>query len=134
MDIYIATQVLISGVVSGFILFQTAFVAPTVFTKVDVDSRPLFLRSIFPKLFGAMTFLGALFTVVAYLGSNTTWVQYVVGIYTAVAGLSCRMLVPATNKAKDEGDQKTFAVLHKISVFTTILALLFNIIWIFYRI
>ena len=133
MDTNTATQVLISGIISGFILFQTAFVAPTVFTKVDAASRPLFLRSIFPKLFVAITFLGSLFTVVAYLGSNTTWVQYFVGIYTALAGLSCGILVPATNKAKDEGDQKTFAVLHKVSVFTTILALLFNIIWVFYK-
>ena len=131
MDMYIASQILISGVISGFILFQTAFVAPTVFTKVAIDARPSFLRSIFPKLFTAMAVLGALFTLIAYLGPSTFWVHYVVGVYTTIAGIVCKMLVPATNRAKDEGDQKRFAILHKVSVITTILALLVNLIWIF---
>ena len=38
MDMYIAIQILISGLVSGFILFQTAFVAPTAFADVATVS------------------------------------------------------------------------------------------------
>ena len=131
MDMYLAIQILLSGLVSGFVLFQTAFVAPTVFTKVVPEARPSFLRSIFPKLFKATAVLGALFLLASYLGPSTSWVHYVVGIYTTLAGIVCNILVPATNKAKDEGNEQKFAILHKVSVITTVLALILNLVWIF---
>ena len=37
---------LLSGVISGMILFQTAIVAPVVFTTLDVENASKFLRKI----------------------------------------------------------------------------------------
>ena len=40
---------LLSGVISGMILFQTAIVAPVVFTTLDAENASKFLRKIFPR-------------------------------------------------------------------------------------
>ena len=48
-------QILISGLVCGLIIFQSAFVAPTVFRDLPEESRPVILRSLFPKLFKSIT-------------------------------------------------------------------------------
>ena len=122
---------MISGVISGAILFHTAFVAPTIFTKVAAESRAPFLRAIFPKLFKAIAVSGVLFSIMAFLSISTSIAAYIVGGYTIAAGIICDLLIPATNKARDEGDNKKFAVLHKISVLATMVVLLVNIGWVF---
>jgi hypothetical protein len=40
-------------------------------------------------------------------------------------------MVGATNKARDNGDDKLFATLHRISVVLTMSVLLTNLLWIF---
>ena len=131
MDIYYSLQLMISGLISGAILFHTAFVAPTIFTKVAAESRAPFLRAIFPKLFKAIAGGGILFTIMVFLSISSSTVTYFVGGYTIAAGVICDLLIPATNKARDEGDNKKFAVLHKISVLATIAVLLINVGWVF---
>ena len=131
MDIFILLQVLVSGLISGFIVFQSAFVAPIVFKTLPEESRPPFLRTIFPKLFKAMAFCGVLllvFNVVQTDGS--TW-GYFVGGFTLTCGIVCNGLIPQTNRARDEGDNKKFALLHKVSVVSTVTTLLVNLAWIF---
>ena len=59
-------QILISGLVCGLIIFQSAFVAPTVFRDLPEESRPIILRSLFPKLFKSITLAGIILTVLAF--------------------------------------------------------------------
>ena len=40
-----------SGLILGVILYQTVFVAPTVFKTIDNVNTSKFLRKIFPKIF-----------------------------------------------------------------------------------
>ena len=49
---------LLSGVISGMILFQTAIVAPVVFTTLDAENASKFLRKIFPRFFMVIFILG----------------------------------------------------------------------------
>ena len=124
-------QVLISGLVCGFIIFQSAFVAPTVFRELPEESRPIILRSLFPKLFKSISIAGILFTLLAFLEGSNLIITYCVGVLTFLAGLICNLMVVATNKARDDGDDKLFATLHRISVVLTISVLLTNLLWIF---
>ena len=131
MDSYFAFLVLISGIVSGMILFQSAVVAPTVFTKLPEEGRGPFLRSMFPKLFKITSTLGLLFLIIAFVGGKTSLIVYIVGGVTLIAGLVCNALIPATNRAKDTGNNALFAKLHKISVLLTMAVLIGNLAWTF---
>ena len=61
MNMFNEIQILISGMLGGLILFQSIFVAPTVFKELAEDQRPIILRSLFPKLFKSITLLGFIF-------------------------------------------------------------------------
>jgi len=130
-DILLLIQVLISGVICGLILFQSVFVAPVVFKELPEESRPIILRSLFPKLFKSIAVAGILFTLVTYLEGSTVLITYLVGLFTFLSGLICNSMINATNKARDEGNQERFATLHRISVLLTVSVLAVNLIWIF---
>ena len=124
-------QILISGLVCGFILFQSTFVAPTVFRDVPVESRALILRSLFPKLFKSMTSAGLIFVIITFFQGPSSMIPYLVGTITLTAGFVCNSIVGQTNQARDEGDGKLFANLHRISVILTMSVLVVNLFWIF---
>ena len=124
-------QILISGLVCGLIIFQSAFVAPTVFRDLPEESRPVILRSLFPKLFKSITLAGILLTLLAFLEGSNLIIAYCVGVFTFLAGLICNSMIGATNRARDDGNDKLFATLHRISVLLTISFLLTNLIWVF---
>ena len=124
-------QILISGLVCGFILFQSTFVAPTVFRDVPVESRALILRSLFPKLFKSITSAGLIFVIITFFQGPSSMIPYLVGTITLTAGFVCNSIVGKTNQASDEGDGKLFANLHRISVILTMSVLVVNLFWIF---
>tara|TARA_B000000477_G_scaffold102489_1_gene91575 strand:+ start:504 stop:908 length:405 start_codon:yes stop_codon:yes gene_type:complete len=130
-DIYLLIQALISGLVCGLILFQSIFVAPVVFKELPEESRPIILRSLFPKLFKSIAIGGFLFTLSAFLAGSDIFLPYIIGIFTFLSGLICNLMVNPTNRARDEGNDKLFANLHRLSVILTIAALLANLVWIF---
>ena len=124
-------QILISGLVCGLIIFQSAFVAPTVFRDLPEESRPVILRSLFPKLFKSITLAGILLTLLALLEGSNLIIAYCVGVFTFLAGLICNSMIGATNRARDDGNDKLFSTLHRISVLLTVSVLLTNLIWVF---
>ena len=124
-------QALISGLVCGLILFQSVFVAPVVFKELPEENRPIILRSLFPKLFKSIATAGILFTLVTYIEGSNLLLSYLVGLFTFLSGLICHSMIGDTNKARDEGNEKRFATLHRVSVLLTISVLAVNLIWIF---
>ena len=130
MEIYQSVQILISGIVAGFILFQSAIIAPTVFTVVSVESRGPLLRKVFPKLFKLIAIFGSVFLVLALLRQSDSITGYLVGGASLLSGVICDRLVPMTNKARDSGDDAKFAKLHRLSVIMTMTVLLLNLFWI----
>jgi len=131
MDTLFKIQILLSGLIAGWIVFQTAFVAPIVFTKLEDAQKALVLRAIFPKLFKAITAAGAVYLVLGVI-SEVQILPMVIGGYTIASGILCNILVPATNRARDNGDQKKFALLHKISVILTMGTLILHLGWIYF--
>ena len=131
MDAYSTFLALLSGLIAGMILFQSAVVAPTVFTTLPENARGPFLRSMFPKLFKITSTLGLLFLTIAFVSGQHSLIVYSVGGLTCVSGLICNAIIPATNRAKDTGNNAQFAKLHKVSVILTISVLIINLVWIF---
>ena len=121
--------IFISGLISGMILFQTSVIAPSVFKTLSEEGASPFLRSIFPKLFLIILVLGAFQSVISVIQASITLT--IIGFITFISMLIAYLIVPATNKARDENDEKSFKRLHLTSVILTVIVLLANIAVIF---
>ncbi|MBR55649.1 hypothetical protein CMK19_17975 [Candidatus Poribacteria bacterium] len=126
-------SILMSGIISGMILFQTAIVAPVVFRFLDGIDASRFLRSVFPKLFLSILILGGLSLVQTFLLKSYSIIQLTVSTLTIILMGTCYIIVPATNRARDAGNDLNFKRLHTVSVALTLIVLLVNLGSIFYN-
>ena len=118
--------ILVSGIAAGAILFHTSIIAPTVFKTLGPAEAKVFLRTVFPKLFNMLVALGLIMMVLFFLGMGNLYIALI----TTILPFICGMLIPATNKARDEGKEKMFSKLHTMSVVLTVIVLLSNLAWI----
>ena len=123
-------QILISGLICGVILFQTAIVAPSVFKILKPENAGPFLRSIFPKLFMFVAILSSAGLILSLISG--TDISIYVYAFSLIFMSICYYIVPMTNQARDSGDDKTFRNLHTISVVLTMLVLISNLGWMFF--
>ena len=130
MSVLSALLILLSGLICGAIVFQTSIIAPSVFKTLDADNASPFLRAIFPKLFVMIAFLSAIGLTIAFMQDNLKLT--LIFMISAWLMLLCYFIVPATNRARDSGNQKRFSQLHTLSVVSTISVLLINLFWIFF--
>ena len=123
MDLYF------SGMIIGIILLQTAIVAPTLFKNLDIKDFGKVIRALWPKFFILLSALGFCTLLALFLGDNPTHARYAIAGLTTLFGLICYAIIPATNRATDEGNQKIFNVLHRMSVWLTVAMLLLNLVY-----
>ena len=123
-------QSFLSGFISAIILFQSAVVAGTVFKSLEQSQSRIFLRTIFPKFFKFIFILG-LITLLISIITNSHYYQYIVSSVTIVFSFVCVIIIPTTNRFKDEKNNKMFGYLHTLSVLMTMIILLLNISLIF---
>jgi hypothetical protein len=119
---------ILSGVISGMILFQTAIVAPVVFTTLDAENASKFLRKIFPRFFMVIFILGISALIVS--SAILSMQGIIIAAITAISMFISYLVVPATNKARDEERSKAFRRLHTLTVVLTLFTLLANLSWI----
>ena len=119
---------LLSGVISGMILFQTVIVAPVVFTTLDAENASKFLRKIFPRFFMVIFILGISALIVSSVFLSIQGI--VIAAVTAISMIISYQVVPATNKARDEDRSTAFRRLHTLTVVLTLFTLLANLSWI----
>ena len=119
------------GMIVGFILLQTAIVAPTLFKKLDIKDFGVVIRALWPKFFMWLTVFGAASVVDLYFHDDPSLIHYGIAGSTALFALICYLIIPATNRATDEGNEKLFKILHKVSVYLTVIILLANIGYVF---
>ena len=123
---------IISGIICGIILLQTSVIAPMIFKYLNqIQTRDL-LRAIFPKFFLFIFFLGFTSLIIGLINDLYFDIQLVISSLTIVLSLMCYLIIPSTNAAKDNNDQKRFKILHKTSVLSTIIILITNFSWIFF--
>ena len=127
----ISLQILLSGLISGVILFQTAIIAPSVFKVLSSENAAPFLRAIFLKLFIFVAVLSLVGLVLSLISSNA--LGLIVFFVSLLSMLICYYIVPNTNRARDEGNDKVFKKLHSVSVVLTVIVLLSNLLWVFIK-
>ena len=127
----ISLQILLSGLISGVILFQTAIIAPSVFKVLSSNNAGPFLRTVFPKLFMFVAVLSMIGLILSLISSNTLGLIIFFG--SLLSMLICYFIVPVTNRARDEGNDNAFKKLHTVSVVLTMIVLLSNLLWVFFK-
>ena len=130
MSYYIES--IISGIICGIILLQTSVIAPIIFKYLNQNQTRDLLRAIFPKFFLFIFFLGLTSLAIGLINDLYFDIQLVISSLTIVLSLMCYLIIPSTNAAKDNNDQKRFKILHKTSVLSTIIILITNFSWIFF--
>ena len=121
--------ILISGMIIGIILYQSSIVAITVFKNLDEKNTSIFLRKIFPQFFKAIIFLNAASLILSFFYFSV--IKIIVSFSSIILALICLKIIPETNKAADEKNQKRFKNLHTLSVVSTMLILIMNTLIIF---
>ena len=110
--------IFLAGLMAGMILFQAALNAPTIFKVYSEEQAGPFLRAIFPKLFLNVAVLGLIGLVLSLIGGRLS-LQVFFFISFLLMSISY-LIVPATNKARDEGRDESFKYLHLLSVILTL--------------
>jgi hypothetical protein len=114
----------INGMTVGVVLFQTAIVAPAVFTSLSGPDSSVFLRKVFPKFFILIAVLSGSGNVIAITAQDAQAI--IISGATVAFAVFAYLLIPMTNKSRDEGNEKTFKRLHLVSVLLTVAILILN--------
>jgi FtsH-binding integral membrane protein len=109
---------LLAGISLGIIVFQSAVVAPLVFTQLKNDTSGPFLRALFPRFFLILAGLSLAMSITSQLAGFTPGI--LLGGITLGFSLLAYAIIPATNRARDEARTPTFKRLHLASVLLTL--------------
>ena len=116
-----------NGLIIGFIIFQVGINTSIIFTKLNAENASVVLRAIFPRFFLSIFFFSLISFISLYLSKNEGFVIFVSVATVILAGV-CYFLIPATNSARDVGNNRLFSIYHNISVFSTVIILIINIV------
>ena len=121
----------IPGAIVGIIILQVSIIAPTLIKTLDIKDFGKAIRGIWPKFFVLVSFLGAAGLGIMYFSGDGGMNHMIISGFTFLAALICYLIIPATNRATDDGNKKKFNILHKLSVWLTVAILLANIAFLF---
>ena len=124
----------LSGVISGIIIYQSLLIAPSVNKLLSNQDASLYLRYIWPKFFIIVGILSLLcFICISIFNSNQSTAK-ILSIISAFLMLICYFAIPYMNQAKDSLNESLFIILHSGSIILTIITLLMNLsIFIFWK-
>ena len=109
---------LLAGASLGIIVFQSTVLAPLVFTQLKDGASGPFLRALFPRFFLILAALGLGSALSSYLGDFDRGTA--LGTIALILALIAFVLIPSTNRARDEDRKKAFKALHLASVLLTL--------------
>ena len=110
----------------GIIIIQTAIVAPSLAKTLSREDFGVAIRAIWPKFFLLVAASGVGSFTALVFSANPPILNLAIGVTTVVLPVICYALIPATNRATDTGDDRTFKRLHVVSVLFTVAVLLAN--------
>ena len=114
----IELAILLAGASLGIIVFQSAVLAPLVFSQLKGGSSGPFLRALFPRFFLILAGLNLATALSSYFGDFSRGA--ILGCIALALALVAYALIPGTNRARDEGRTAAFKRLHLASVLLTV--------------
>ena len=118
---------IISSVISSIILFQSFFIAPSINKLIENKQASRLLRYVWPKFFLIISFFSIISIVVIY--SCNIKIEFLKLPYTLsfTFMLSCCLVTPLINKAKDNSQMRLWSILHISTILLTLLTLIINL-------
>ena len=124
--------IFVAGIICGIILFQSSIIAPTVFRVFDLEDAGVFLRKVFPRFFMLIMACSVLMLILVVLSDSSDKSRFMLPVVNLLFSGVSYLVIPATNRAKDGGEEKKFKTLHSLTVSLTLLMLILNITcWLF---
>ena len=125
---------ILSGFISGIIIYQSLLIAPSINKLLSSEDASLYLRYIWPKFFIIIGVLSLLCFVSISLFNTNQSTAKIFSIISTVLMLICFIAIPYMNQAKDSLNESLFMTLHLGSIILTIVTLLMNLsIFIFWK-
>ena len=134
IKIIMQIPIIICGMVSGIILFQSVLIAPAINKLIDQKQASTLLRNLWPKFFLTI----GLFSLVSFVTSLLFPTDQILTKYSS--GLSfvlmsiCYFMVPIINNAKDSSKNRLWSNLHLTTVILTLVTLLLSISSIYFNV
>ena len=124
---YYSLSLLATSFIIGFIIFQVELNTSVIFTKLNPENASVVLRSIFPRFFMSI-FAFSLISFVSLLLASIDGLVFYISTATILLSGACYFIIPATNNARDNGNDRLFSVYHNLSVVSTLTMLVINLI------
>ena len=124
---YYSLSLLATSFIIGFIIFQVGLNTSVIFTKLNPENASVVLRSIFPRFFMSI-FAFSLISFVSLLLASIDGLVFYISTATILLSGACYFIIPATNNARDNGNDRLFSVYHNLSVVSTLTMLVINLI------
>ena len=121
--------IFVAGIICGIVLFQSSIIAPTVFRVLDLEDAGAFLRKVFPRFFMLIMACSVLMLILVALSDSSDKSRFMLPVANLVLSWVSYLVIPATNRAKDDEEEKKFKALHSLTVSLTLLMLILNITW-----
>ncbi len=121
--------IFMAGIICGIILFQSSIIAPSVFRVLGLEDAGVFLRKVFPRFFMLIMACSVLMLILVALSDSSDKSRFMLPVANLVLSGISYLVIPATNRAKDVGEEKKFKALHSLTVALTLLMLILNITW-----
>ena len=125
---------IISSVISSIIIFQSFFIAPSINKLIDNKQASRFLRYVWPKFFLLISFFSIVSIIMIHI--NNIKIEFSKLLYTLSFAfmLSCYLVTPLINKAKDNSQIRLWSILHISTISLTLLTLIINLFIMFEQI
>ena len=116
----------LSGFISGIIIYQSLLIAPSINKLLSSQDASLYLRFIWPKFFITIGILSLLcFICISLFNSNQNTAK-IFSISSVVLMIICYLAIPSMNQAKDSLNESLFMILHFGSIILSLITLLMN--------
>ena len=125
------SPLILSSVIVGIILFQSALVAPAINKLINATDASIFLRFIWPKFFLIISIISLASFVIIMIYSSQDFFKYL-SFISFLLMLICYFITPSINEAKDSLNEQLWTVLHLSTIIITLATLILNILIIIY--
>ena len=112
---------------AGIMLFFSVAVAPTIFMVLPQEWAAKYVRAFFPKYYAVL----GVTTAIAAILIDTLTLRLALVACALLFFFSQFWITPTVNRARDAGKERTFKILHTLSVVINVLQLAV-FIWILY--
>ena len=122
---------LASGIICGVILFQSFLIAPSINKLINKKEAAVLLRNIWPKFFLLIGSISCLSLIVLFSANSSHLISFYCSGISFLLMATCFAITPSINKAKDQGKNKLWSILHLSTVLMTLIVLGLNALVLF---